>query len=106
MTDAEAKRQFIIFAILRIGGVALFLLGIAIAFTDLLRPGGWKLLGGMLVNSRNISDCRISTPTSRPSFDAVISTLDCRGKGSSAESVHLVMPSSRRRSSRGGSRSR
>ena len=49
MTDEEAKRQFIIFAILRIGGVALFLLGIAIAFTDLLRPGGWKLLGGILV---------------------------------------------------------
>jgi len=49
VTDEEAKRQFIIFAILRIGGVALFLLGIAIAFTDLLRPGGWKLLGGILV---------------------------------------------------------
>lgn len=49
MTDVEAKRQFMIFAILRIGGVALFLLGIAIAFTDLLRPGGWKLLGGILV---------------------------------------------------------
>jgi len=40
MTDEEAKRQFIIFAILRIGGVMLFLLGVAIAFTDLLRPGG------------------------------------------------------------------
>lgn len=49
MTDEEAKRQFITFAILRIGGVALFLLGIAIAFTGLLKPGGWKLLGGILV---------------------------------------------------------
>ncbi|HTG64460.1 MAG TPA: hypothetical protein VL917_07345 [Sphingomicrobium sp.] len=49
MTDEEAKRQFIIFAILRIGGVLLFLLGVAIAFTDLLRPGGWRLLGGILV---------------------------------------------------------
>lgn len=49
MTDEDAKRQFIIFAILRVGGLALFLLGIAIAFTDLLRPGGWKLLGGLLV---------------------------------------------------------
>lgn len=49
MTDEDAKRQFIIFAILRVGGLALFLLGIAIAFTDLLRPGGWKLLGGILV---------------------------------------------------------
>ena len=49
MTAEEAKRQFIIFAILRVGGVMLFLLGIVIAFTDLLRPGGWKLLGGILV---------------------------------------------------------
>jgi hypothetical protein len=49
MTDEEAKRQFIIFAILRVGGLVLFLLGIAIAFTDLLKPGGWKLLGGILV---------------------------------------------------------
>jgi hypothetical protein len=49
VTDEEAKRQFIIFAILRVGGLILFLLGIAIAFTDLLRPGGWKLLGGILV---------------------------------------------------------
>ena len=48
MTDDEAKRQFIVFAILRVGGLALFLLGIAIAFTDLLKPGGWKLLGGIL----------------------------------------------------------
>jgi hypothetical protein len=49
VTDEEAKRQFIIFMILRVGGLALFLLGIAIAFTDLLKPGGWKLLGGILV---------------------------------------------------------
>ena len=49
MTDEEAKRQFIIFAIFRFGGVLLFLLGVAIAFTDLLKPGGWRLLGGILV---------------------------------------------------------
>ena len=49
MTDDEAKRQFIIFAIFRFGGVLLFLLGVAIAFTDLLKPGGWRLLGGILV---------------------------------------------------------
>ena len=33
---------------LRISGLALFLLGIAIAFSDLLKPGGWPLLGGIL----------------------------------------------------------
>jgi len=49
MTEEEAKRQFTVFAILRVGGLLLFLTGIAIAFTDLLKPGGWKLLGGILV---------------------------------------------------------
>lgn len=46
--DAEWKRRFLVFSALRIGGLALFLLGIAIAFSDLLKPGGWPLLGGIL----------------------------------------------------------
>ena len=49
MTDEEAKRQFALFALLRIGGLIVFFLGIAIGFTDLVRPGGWKLLGGVLI---------------------------------------------------------
>ncbi|MEO6114016.1 MAG: hypothetical protein ABIP07_06185 [Sphingomicrobium sp.] len=49
MTDeAEWKKRFLVFSILRISGLALFLLGIGIAFTDLLKPGGWPLLGGIL----------------------------------------------------------
>ena len=46
--DAEWKRRFRVFSVLRIAGLALFLLGIAIAFSDLLKPGGWPLLGGIL----------------------------------------------------------
>ena len=46
--EAEWKRRFLIFSALRIAGLALFLLGIAIAFSDLLKPGGWPLLGGIL----------------------------------------------------------
>jgi hypothetical protein len=49
MTEEEAKKQFLLFAGLRLFGLALFFVGIAIAFTDWLRPGGWKLLGGILV---------------------------------------------------------
>ena len=48
MTDEEAKKQFLIFAALRLVGVALFLAGVAIAFSDWLQPGGWPLLGGIL----------------------------------------------------------
>lgn len=48
MTDEEARKQFYLFAGLRLLGLALFLAGIAIAYTDWLKPGGWKLLGGIL----------------------------------------------------------
>jgi membrane protein implicated in regulation of membrane protease activity len=46
--DEAAKKRFQLFAVIRIFGVGLFLLGTAIAFTDLLRPGGWPLIGGVL----------------------------------------------------------
>ena len=46
--QAEWKRRFLVFSVLRIVGLALFLLGIAIAFSNLLKPGGWPLLGGIL----------------------------------------------------------
>ena len=49
MTDEEnAKRRFHLFLMIRLFGLALFLLGIAIAFSDMLRPGGWPLVGGVL----------------------------------------------------------
>ena len=49
MTDEQTwKRRFHIFALVRLAGVAVFLLGVAIAYSDLLRPGGWPLVGGIL----------------------------------------------------------
>jgi len=49
MTDEEiAKKRFQIFMVIRLFGVALFLIGTAIAFSDLLKPGGWPLLGAVL----------------------------------------------------------
>ena len=50
MTDDEVwKKRFFIFTAVRVAGILVFLLGLAIAFSDLLRPGGWKLVGGILV---------------------------------------------------------
>ena len=50
MRDEELwKKRFQIFAVIRLFGVATFLLGLAIAFSDLVRTGGWPLLGGVLV---------------------------------------------------------
>lgn len=48
MTQEEEKRVFMVYAMTRLFGLALFLLGVAIAFTDLIRPGGWPLLGGVM----------------------------------------------------------
>jgi len=50
MTDDDVwRRRFQLFAAIRLIGLLTFLLGIAIAFSDLVRPGGWKLVGGILV---------------------------------------------------------
>ena len=50
MTDERVwKQRFLLFTAVRIAGLVVFLLGVAVAFTDLLRPGGWPLVGGILV---------------------------------------------------------
>ncbi len=45
--DDEAlwKRRFLIFTLVRLAGLATFFLGIAIAFSDLVRDGGWPVVG-------------------------------------------------------------
>ena len=51
MTDTPDniwRKRFQLFMLVRLAGLATFLLGIAIAYTDLLRPGGWPLVGGLL----------------------------------------------------------
>lgn len=47
--DALWRRRFQLFLAIRLFGLVTFLLGLAIAFSDLVRPGGFKLLGGILV---------------------------------------------------------
>ncbi|MCY7279321.1 MAG: hypothetical protein LH610_00215 [Sphingomonas bacterium] len=51
MNDDELlwKKRFQLFALVRLAGLAIFMLGMAVMLTDLLRPGGWPLLGGILV---------------------------------------------------------
>jgi hypothetical protein len=50
MNDDELwKKRFQIFAAVRLIGVLTFMLGLVIAFSDLVRPGGWKTLGGIIV---------------------------------------------------------
>ncbi|QDP19814.1 hypothetical protein [Sphingomonas xanthus] len=52
MTDnneALWRKRFQLFSAVRLIGLLTVLLGVAIALTDLLRPGGWPLIGGVLI---------------------------------------------------------
>jgi hypothetical protein len=48
MNDDLWRNRFAILTLARLGGLAIFLLGIAIIYTDLLREGGWPLVGAIL----------------------------------------------------------
>ena len=45
MDEAADRKRFLIFMALRLSGLAIFFLGVAIAFADLVAPGGMPLLG-------------------------------------------------------------
>lgn len=42
------KRRFHTFLLVRLAGLAVFLLGLAVTFSDLLRVGGWPLPGAVI----------------------------------------------------------
>jgi len=46
--DEQARKRLLIYTVLRLGGLAIFLIGIAVIYTDLARPGGWPQLGAII----------------------------------------------------------
>jgi len=46
--DAIWKRRLAIYSLVRLGGLAIFFLGIVIMYTGLLRPGGWPQVGAVV----------------------------------------------------------
>ena len=42
------RRRLLIYTLVRMGGVAIFLLGVAIFYTSIVRPGGWPQLGAVV----------------------------------------------------------
>lgn len=48
MAEDVWKSRFYAFMALRVGGLVMILLGLAIAFTGLLRPGGWPPVGAIV----------------------------------------------------------
>jgi hypothetical protein len=49
MADEETwRRRFLVYSAVRIAGLAIFFLGMAIAYTDLVREGGWPQVGAVV----------------------------------------------------------
>ena len=46
--DTQAQRRLLAYSLVRLGGLAILFLGIAIMYTDLLRPGGWPQVGAIV----------------------------------------------------------
>jgi hypothetical protein len=42
------RRRLILYSLVRLGGLAIFFLGVAIIYTDLLREGGWPQVGAIV----------------------------------------------------------
>lgn len=48
MDDDVARQRLLIYTLVRLIGLAIFFLGIAIIYTDLVRPGGWPQIGAIV----------------------------------------------------------
>jgi len=46
--EALWRKRLLAYSAVRFGGLAIFFLGIAIIYTDLLREGGWPRLGAIV----------------------------------------------------------
>lgn len=48
MDDDKARQRLLLYSVARLGGLAIFFLGVAIIYTDLVRPGGWPQVGAII----------------------------------------------------------
>ena len=46
--DARARNRLLAYTAVRFGGLLIFFLGLAIMFSDLVRPGGWPQVGAIV----------------------------------------------------------
>jgi hypothetical protein len=46
--EKQWRKRFLAYMGARLAGLAVFFLGIAVAYTDLLRPGGWPQVGAII----------------------------------------------------------
>jgi membrane protein implicated in regulation of membrane protease activity len=48
MDDSDYRNRLLIYTLVRLSGLIVFFLGIAIIYTNLLRPGGWPQAGAIV----------------------------------------------------------
>jgi membrane protein implicated in regulation of membrane protease activity len=48
MDEDVARQRLLIYSLVRFGGLIIFFLGIAIMYTNLVRPGGWPQVGAIV----------------------------------------------------------
>ena len=46
--DDEFRKRLLLYSLVRLGGLLIFFLGLAIIYTGLLRPGGWPQVGAVV----------------------------------------------------------
>lgn len=70
MADEDIwKRRFFLFMGARLFGLATFLAGMAIVFTDVLRPGGWPVVGSIVMVA-GIIDAVVAPKLMKKKWDA------------------------------------
>ena len=48
MDETVERRRLLIYSLVRLGGLIIFFLGLAIIYTNIVRPGGWPQLGAIV----------------------------------------------------------
>jgi membrane protein implicated in regulation of membrane protease activity len=46
--DTKARNRLLAYTAVRLGGLAIFFVGVAIMYTNWLRPGGWPQVGAII----------------------------------------------------------
>lgn len=67
--DALWRKRLAIYSLVRLAGLAIFFLGIAIMYTGLLRPGGWPQVGA-IVAILGVIDAMFAPRLIKRSWDA------------------------------------
>ena len=68
LSEEEAKKRFGYFALVRLSAVAMVMLGIAVALTGLVRPGGWSV-PGIVIGLIGVAEALIGPRLLRKAWD-------------------------------------